>query len=43
MSEAQINARMAYLNGSPSSQSSKDVTSGENEVEVVPTTEVRLQ
>lgn len=43
MSEAQINARMAYLNGSPSSQSSKDVTSGENDVEVVPTTEVRLQ
>lgn len=43
MSEAQINARMAYLNGSPSLQSSKDVTSGENEVEVVPTTEVRLQ
>lgn len=43
MSEAQINARMAYLNGLPSSQSSKDVTSGENEVEVVPTTEVRLQ
>ena len=43
MSEAQINARMAYLNVSPSSQSSKDVTSGENDVEVVPTTEVRLQ
>lgn len=42
MSEAQINARMAYLSASPQSVNAKEYSVAENNNETTPTTEVRL-